>query len=90
MERQLTDKQMQTLRFIYDCIKSNDCAPTRKEIAKAFSVSAGVANCRVNHLFVYGYLREPEKKPRARNIVLTEQGILACEGDDGDSLSVET
>ena len=82
MERQLTDKQMQALRFIYDYIKSNDCAPTRNEIAKAFSVSTSVANGRVNHLFVYGYLREPETKQRARNIVLTEQGILACEGDE--------
>ena len=82
MERQLTDKQMQALRFIYDYIKSNDRAPTRNEIAKAFSISASVANGRVNHLFVYGYLREPEKKQRARNIVLTEQGILACEGDE--------
>jgi len=68
MERQLTDKQMQTLRFIYDYIKSNERAPTRNEIAKAFSISAGVANGRVNQLFVYGYLREPEKKPRARNM----------------------
>ena len=82
MERQLTDKQMCVLRFIYDYIKSNDCAPARNEIAKAFSVSTSVANGRVNHLFVYGYLREPETKQRARNIVLTEKGSRACEGDE--------
>jgi SOS-response transcriptional repressor LexA len=80
MERQLTDKQIHTLRFIYDYIKSNGYAPTRKEIKEALSVSTSVACGRVNHLFVYGYLREPETKQRARNIVLTEKGIRACEG----------
>ena len=73
---------MSVLRFIYDYIKSNDCAPTTKEIAKALSVSTSVAYGQVGHLFGYGYLREPETKQWARNIALTEQGILACEGDE--------
>ncbi len=34
MERRTSDKQMLVLRFINDYIKSNNCAPTTKEIAK--------------------------------------------------------
>ena len=82
MERQLKDKQMQALRFIHDYIKSNDCAPTTKEIAKALSVSTGRAYGQVGALFGYGYLRELEIRQWRRNIALTEKGILACEGDE--------
>ena len=79
MARKITDKQMQTLRFIYDYIKSNDCAPTTKEIAKALDISISVAYGRVGHLFGHGYLREPETWQWGRNIALTEKGTLACE-----------
>ncbi len=82
MARKLTDKQMSVLRFIYDYIKSNDRAPTTREIAKALSISIGVAYGQVGHLFGYGYLRESETRQWARNIALTEKGILACEGDE--------
>jgi len=81
MTRQLTDKQMRVLRFIYDYIKSNDCAPTRKEIAKALGISYSLAQDRTHHLFGYGYLRESETRQYGRNIALTEKGVLACEGD---------
>ena len=73
---------MRVLRFIYDYIKSNDRAPTRKEIQEALDIPIGIANNQVNRLFVYGYLREPETGQRRRNIALTEKGILACEGDE--------
>ena len=82
MGRQLTDKQLRTLRFIYDYIKSNDCAPTRKEIGEALGVSIGTVQYRIQHLFDYGYLRESEASQWGRNIELTEKGILACEGDE--------
>ena len=70
---------MQTLRFIYDYIKSNDCAPTTKEIAKAFGISYGLAQGRIWYLLGHGCLREPETRQRARTFALTEKGILACE-----------
>jgi len=73
---------MRVLRFIYDYIKSNDCAPKQKEIKEALDISMSVIYYRVNHLFVYGYLREPETRQWGRNIALTEKGILACEGDE--------
>ena len=73
---------MQALHFIHDYIKSNDCAPTIKEITKALSVSTSVAYGYVGHLFGYGYLREPEIRQWGRNIALTEKGIMACEGDE--------
>ena len=82
MERQLTDKRMRTLRFIYDYIKSNDCAPSMKEIREALGVSLGTACNRMNFLFGHGYLRRLEVAQCGRNIALTEMGILACEGDD--------
>jgi Mn-dependent DtxR family transcriptional regulator len=82
MARRTTDEQMRVLRFIYDYIKSNDCAPVLREIAEALSVSTSVAYGRVGHLFVNGYLRETEPRQWRRNIALTEKGILACEGDE--------
>ena len=82
MARQLKEQEMRVLRFIYDHIKSNDCAPTRKEIAEALDIPMSPACYRVGNLFAYGYLRETEPKQWARNIALTEQGFLACEGDE--------
>ncbi len=82
MARKITDKQMQTLHFIYDYIKNNECAPTTREIAKALSISISVAYGHVGHLFGHGYLRELEIRQWARNIALTEKGILACESDE--------
>ncbi len=82
MARRAKEQEMQVLRFIYDYIKANDCAPTTKEIAKALGVSLSRAYNRVGNLYVYGYLRETEPKQWARNIALTEKGILACEGDE--------
>ena len=73
---------MRTLRFIYDYIKSNDCAPKRKEIAKVLGISIGTVRYRVHCLFDYGYLRESEASQCGRNIALTEKGISACEGDE--------
>ena len=73
---------MQTLRFIYDYIKSNDCTPTTKEIAKALGISYGLAQGRIWYLLGHGCLREPETKQWARTFALTEKGILACEGDE--------
>jgi Mn-dependent DtxR family transcriptional regulator len=82
MERRTKEQEMRVLRFVYDYIKSNDCAPTRKEIAKALGISYSLAHQRTQHLFGHGCLREPETRRWGRNIALTEQGILACEGDE--------
>ena len=79
MEQQLKDNQIRVLRFIYDYIKSNNCAPTRKEIAKALGISMSTAYGRVLYLFGHGYLRESETMQWGRNIALTEKGILTCE-----------
>ncbi len=73
---------MHTLRFIYDYIKSNDCAPKRKEIAKVFGISLVAVHYRIHYLFDHGYLRESEASQWGRTISLTEKGILACEGDE--------
>jgi Mn-dependent DtxR family transcriptional regulator len=82
MERQLKDNQVRTLRFIYDYIKSNDCAPTKKEVREALGISIGTAYNRIQYLFGRGYLRESETWQYGRNIALTEKGILACKGDE--------
>ena len=82
MERQLKDKQLRTLRFIYDYIKSNDFAPKRKEIAEALGISLGAVNYRIYYLLDYGYLRESQPSELGRGIALTEKGIWACKGDE--------
>ena len=84
MRRQLTEKQVHTLRFIYDYIKNNDCAPKRKEIAEALGVSIGTVQYRIRHLFDYGYLRESEPSQWGRNIALTEKGTSVCESFNDD------
>jgi Mn-dependent DtxR family transcriptional regulator len=82
MARRTKEQEMHVLRFIYDYIKSNDCAPKRKEIAKALSINLNTAYERIQGLFGRGYLRESETSQYGRNIALTEKGILACEGDE--------
>ena len=82
MARKLTDKQMRVLRFIYDYIKSNNCAPAIKEIAKALGISYSLAQDRTQYLFGHGCLRKSETGQWRRSIALTEKGILACEGDE--------
>jgi Mn-dependent DtxR family transcriptional regulator len=82
MARKITDKQMQTLRFIYDYIKSNGCAPALKEIAKALGISVVLAQDRIQHLLGHGCLRKSETGDYGRNLAMTEKGILACEGDE--------
>ena len=82
MRRQLTDKQMRTLRFIHDYIKSNGCAPTQKEIGEALGISLTAASSRIFYLLEHDCLRKFETKAGeyGRNIALTEKGIRACEG----------
>jgi SOS-response transcriptional repressor LexA len=82
MARKLRDKEMQTLRFIHEYIKSNDCAPTRKEIAEAFGISIGAAYYRIHPLCGQDYLTRPTTGKYGCNIALTEKGILACESDE--------
>ena len=81
MARQLKDKQLRTLRFIYDYIKSNDCAPTTKEIGEALGINLHTVYYRIHPLCGQGYLTRPTMGKYGRNIALTEKGILACEGD---------
>ena len=82
MARKLTDKQMSVLRFIYDYIKSNNCAPALKEIAKALGISVNLAQNRTQYLLGHGCLRKFETGQYGRSLALTEKGILACEGDE--------
>ena len=82
MAGQLTDIQLHTLRFIYDYIKSNGCAPTHKEIAEAFGISSTAASSRMFYIFEHDCLRKPETKKCGRNIALTEKGISACEDNE--------
>jgi Mn-dependent DtxR family transcriptional regulator len=79
MERQFKDYQMRTLSFIYDYIKSNGCAPNRKEIGEAFGISMSTAYDRIQQLFGHGCLRKSETAEYGRNIALTKKGISVCE-----------
>jgi SOS-response transcriptional repressor LexA len=79
MRRKLTEKQIHTLRFIHDYIKSNGCAPTTKEIGKALGFSSSVAFSRRFYLLGYDCLRKTETGKYGRRIALTEKGISLCE-----------
>jgi SOS-response transcriptional repressor LexA len=80
MKGQLTDKQMHTLRFVYDYIKNNGCAPTRKEIGEALGISSTTAyNNRICYLLGHDCLRKTETGEYSRRIALTEKGISLCE-----------
>ena len=57
MRRKLTEKQVHTLRFIYDYIKSNDCAPTLKEIGEALGISSTAASWRIFYILEHDCLR---------------------------------
>ena len=70
---------MRTLRFVYDYIKSNDCAPATKEIAEALGISMSTAYERIHHLCGQGYLTRPETGKYGRYLALTSKGFLACE-----------
>ncbi len=80
MARQLTDHQMRVLRFIYDYIKSNGCAPTQKEIGEALGISSSYATNLICYLLGHDCLRKSETGQHWRNIALTSKGIRACEG----------
>ena len=84
MARQLTDIQLRTLRFIYDYIKRNGCAPTHKEIGEAFGISSTAASARMFYIFEHDCLRktDTEKGRCGRNIELTGKGVLACEDNE--------
>ena len=70
---------MQTLRFVHDYIKTNGCAPTRKEIGQALGISSTAADMRIFYILEHDYLRKSETAEYGRNIELTEKGTLACE-----------
>jgi Mn-dependent DtxR family transcriptional regulator len=70
---------MRTLRFVYDYIKSNDYAPTSKEIGEALGISSTTAYERTHYLFGHGYLTRPETGKWGRDIALTEKGVSVCE-----------
>ncbi len=79
MARKLTDKQMRVLRFIYDYIKTNNCAPALKEIAKALGISVNLAQSRRHYLIGHDCLRKSETAEYGRRIALTEKGVSLCE-----------
>jgi SOS-response transcriptional repressor LexA len=79
MKRQLTDKQIHTLRFIHDYIKNNGCAPTHKEIGEALGISSSIAFSRRIYLLGHDCLRKTETGQYGRNIALTEKGVSVCE-----------
>ena len=84
MERQLTDTQLRTLRFIYDYIKSNGCAPTQKEIGEAFGISTTAADMRIFYILEHGCLKKSATGQWRRNLELTEKGISICESFNDD------
>ncbi len=72
MERtqELTPKQKQVLKFIYECIRSNQLPPTIREIASRFHFSStGTVRDHLKALVKKGYLNIEEGKSRAIELV---------------------
>ena len=68
--KELTAKQKQVLKFIYECIRSNQLPPTIREIAERFSFSStGTVRDHLKALVKKGYLKIAEGKSRAIELV---------------------
>ncbi len=67
MERELTEKQRQVLRFIVDCIEERGAPPTLREIAARFSFASPAS--------VKGHLEALERKGFIRRREWTARGI---------------
>src|SRR5689334_727822 len=71
METQtLTTKQKQVLKYIFQCIKSNQLPPTIREIAQQFGFSStGTVRDHLKALVQKGYIKISENKSRAIELV---------------------
>lgn len=71
MENQpLTSKQKQVLKYIFQCIKSNQLPPTIREIAQQFGFSStGTVRDHLKALVNKGYIKIAENKSRAIELV---------------------
>ncbi len=66
----LTQKQKQILKYIYQCIKSNQLPPTIREIAHEFGFSStGTVRDHLKALVHKGYIKISENKSRAIEII---------------------
>ena len=66
----LTDKQRKVLKFIYECIRDHQSAPTIREIGEKFGLSStGSVRDHLNALSHKGYIRMQEGKSRAIELV---------------------
>lgn len=71
METQtLTAKQKQVLKYIFQCIKSNQLPPTIREIAQEFGFSStGTVRDHLKALVQKGYIKISENKSRAIELI---------------------
>ena len=68
--KELTLKQKQVLKFVFECIRSNQLPPTIREIAERFSFSStGTVRDHLKALVKKGYLKIAEGKSRAIELV---------------------
>ncbi|MBF0485424.1 MAG: transcriptional repressor LexA [Candidatus Omnitrophica bacterium] len=66
----LTEKQKQVLKFIYECIRRHQSAPTIREIGEKFGFSStGTVRDHLKALVNKGYIRMQEGKSRAIELV---------------------
>ncbi|HQP10630.1 MAG TPA: transcriptional repressor LexA, partial [Candidatus Omnitrophota bacterium] len=69
-KRELTSKQKQVLKFIYETIRANHIPPTVREIAGYFHFSStGTVRDYLKALMSKGYIRKKANKSRAIELV---------------------
>lgn len=78
----VTEKQVDTLRFISSFHEEFGFAPALRDVMAAFSLtSTYAAHCRLKRLELHGYVWHDPK--RARSLVVTERGkqVLGTSSD---------
>lgn len=68
-QKQLTEKQLEILRFIRSYRQRNALAPTLEEIAKHFGVSKITVHEHLKHLELKGAIRRTRRKSRAIEVL---------------------
>ena len=71
--KELTDRQLQVLRFIQSYTDANTCPPTVRETAEYFSISLKAVQDHIAALRKKGYLSQSEKRSRSLKVLIDDR-----------------
>ena len=71
--KELTERQLQVLRFIQSYTDANTCPPTVRETAEYFSISLKAVQDHIAALRKKGYLSQSEKRSRSLKVLIDDR-----------------